>query len=188
MSEEKTVKISFSVDELQGKSEEEIKKDDCWQVGKRRKKIVLWLFDEFGREERWLIFTVRQFSSVFAKLVKKNLLAFCRHDGAKIVMRKKAKNYQNYLIMRWKILKQKTFQMRVDETELNELKELALSKKMTVAQYIRFCVEQDKKMSRPLSKSSMENLLLMLQEETRLIYKQRKEDENAVEQRSVEKC
>lgn len=58
-------------------------------------------------------------------------------------------------------MKQKTFQMRVDETELNELKELALSKKMTVAQYIRFCVEQDKKMSRPLSKSSMENLLLM---------------------------
>ena len=75
-------------------------------------------------------------------------------------------------------MKQKIFQMRVDETELNEFKELALSKKMTVAQYIRFCVEQDKKMSRPLSKSSMEILLLMLQEETRLIYKQRKEDGN----------
>lgn len=49
-------------------------------------------------------------------------------------------------------MKQKTFQMRVDETELNELKELALSRKMTVAQYIRFCVEQDKKMSKPISK------------------------------------
>ena len=68
--------------------------------------------------------------------------------------------------------------MRVDELELNELKELALSRKMTVAQYIRFCVEQDKKMSRPISKRSMENLLIMLQEESRLIYKQRKEDEN----------
>ena len=80
-------------------------------------------------------------------------------------------------------MKQKTFQMRVDETELNELKELALSRKMTVAQYIRFCVEQDKKMSRPISKRSMENLLIMLQEETRLIYKQRKEDENVFDER-----
>ena len=67
--------------------------------------------------------------------------------------------------------------MRGDESELNELKELALSRKMTVAQYIRFCVEQDKKMSKPISKSSMENLLLMLQKESRLIDKQRKEDE-----------
>ena len=74
-------------------------------------------------------------------------------------------------------MKQKTFQMRVDETELNELKELALSKKMTVAQYISFCVEQDKKMSKPISKRSMENLLIMLQEESKLIDKQRKEDE-----------
>ena len=75
-------------------------------------------------------------------------------------------------------MKQKTFQMRVDETELNELKELALSRKMTVAQYIRFCVEQDKKMSKPIPKSSMENLLIMLTKEIRLIDKQRKEDES----------
>lgn len=78
-------------------------------------------------------------------------------------------------------MKQKTFQMRVDETELNELKELALSKKMTVAQYIRFCVEQDKKMSKPIPKSSLEELLIISKKEIKylenLIDKQRKEDE-----------
>ena len=79
-------------------------------------------------------------------------------------------------------MKQKTFQMRVDETELNELKELAFARKMTVAQYIRFCVEQDKKMSRPIHKSSLEELLILTKKELknleRLIDKQRKEDGN----------
>lgn len=75
-------------------------------------------------------------------------------------------------------MKQKTFQIRVDETELNELKELALSRKMTVAQYIRFCVEQDKKMSRPLSKSSMKSLLIMLQKEAKSIEDKLAKEEN----------
>lgn len=79
------------------------------------------------------------------------------------------------------MLKQKTFQMRVDEVELNELKELALLRKMKVSQYIRFCVEQDKKMSRPIPKSSLEELLIISKKEIknleRLIDKQRKEDE-----------
>ena len=75
-------------------------------------------------------------------------------------------------------MKQKTFQMRVDETELNELKELALSKKMTVAQYIRFCVEQDKKFSKPIPKSSMKSLLIMLQKEAKLIEDKLAKEEN----------
>lgn len=49
---------------------------------------------------------------------------------------------------------------------------------MTVAQYIRFCVEQDKKFSKPIHKSSMKSLLIMLQKEAKLIEDKLAKEEN----------